>query len=44
VEDEKLKFWWEDTLYDADNNCKHDIQPANGGGIRCPKCSGWFCF
>lgn len=31
-------------LWDADPNCVHDIQPATGGGVRCTKCSGWFCY
>lgn len=31
-------------LWDADPNCEHDIQPATGGGVRCTKCSGWFCY
>jgi len=35
----------EDTdLYDADPDCKHDIVCASGGGIKCSKCRGWFCF
>lgn len=39
----KEKHWWEE-LYNADENCEHDIQPAIGGGVKCTKCSGWFCF
>lgn len=31
-------------LYNADSNCKHNIIDANGGGIRCTKCNGWFCY
>ena len=31
-------------LWDANPNCVHDIQPAPGGGVRCTKCSGWFCY
>lgn len=37
------KYWWE-ALYSADENCDHDIQPASGGGVKCTKCNGWFCF
>lgn len=42
-EPKQEKFWWEE-LYNADENCEHDIQPASGGGVKCTKCSGWFCF
>ena len=31
-------------LYDADPNCKHHVVEANGGGVKCTKCQGWFCF
>ena len=31
-------------LWDADHNCVHDIQSAPGGGVKCTKCSGWFCY
>lgn len=31
-------------LWNADPNCVHDEQPASGGGVKCRKCSGWFCF
>ena len=31
-------------LWDADPNCKHNIESAIGGGIRCTKCTGWFCY
>lgn len=31
-------------LWDANPNCIHDIQPASGGGVKCTKCSGWFCY
>ena len=31
-------------LFDADPNCKHDIVCAPGGGVKCTKCRGWFCF
>lgn len=34
----------DDFLWEADPNCVHDIQSASGGGIRCTKCSGWFCY
>lgn len=29
-------------LYDADPNCVHEL--LYGNGVRCVKCSGWFCF
>lgn len=44
MDDKEEKLWWEDTLYDADEDCEHDIQPATGGGVKCTKCKGWFCF
>lgn len=31
-------------LWGADLNCDHDIQPAPGGGVKCTKCPGWFCY
>lgn len=31
-------------LYDADPNCDHRVVGASGGGIKCTKCSGWFCY
>lgn len=31
-------------LYDADPHCKHEVKDAIGGGIKCAKCPGWFCF
>lgn len=31
-------------LYNADENCKHEIIHASGGGIKCIKCGGWFCY
>lgn len=33
-----------DWLFDADPNCDHHIVDAPGGGIKCTKCRGWFCF
>lgn len=42
-EDESV--WSEDEeLWNADPDCKHNIVCASGGGIKCTKCSGWFCF
>ena len=31
-------------LHGADPSCKHHIIHANGGGIKCTKCAGWFCY
>lgn len=31
-------------LWEADPNCDHDITSGIGGGIRCVKCRGWFCY
>ena len=33
-----------DDLFDADLNCKHEVVSAPGGGVKCTKCPGWFCF
>lgn len=33
-----------DLLYDEDPECDHDIRDAPGGGIKCSKCPGWFCY
>lgn len=30
-------------LYDADPNCKHKIVSL-WSGVKCSKCSGWFCY
>jgi len=29
-------------LYDADTKCKHVIKEL-WSGIKCTKCSGWYC-
>lgn len=31
-------------LWDADPTCDHDEQAQPGGGVKCTKCGGWFCF
>jgi len=31
-------------LWDADPKCIHEIINAQGGGVKCTKCSGWFCY
>lgn len=31
-------------LYEATPNCDGRIYPASGGGVKCTKCKGWFCF
>ena len=36
--------WTKDDLWDADPTCKHNVVCAPGGGIKCTKCNGWFCF
>ena len=32
-----------DDLWDADPTCDHRVVSAPGGGIKCRKCTGWFC-
>ena len=31
-------------LWDADPKCDHEIIDPPGGGIKCIKCGGWFCY
>jgi ATP-dependent exoDNAse (exonuclease V) alpha subunit len=31
-------------LLNADPNCVHNEVAAPGGGVKCTKCGGWFCF
>jgi hypothetical protein len=31
-------------LFNADPNCEHNIVHASGGGVKCSKCPGWFCY
>ena len=37
-------FEEEDLMYNADPNCDHKIELVPDGGIKCTKCSGWFCY
>lgn len=30
-------------LYGADESCRHRVESAQGGGVKCVKCLGWFC-
>jgi hypothetical protein len=34
----------DEELWHADPNCQHDIRSAPGGGVKCSKCPGWFCY
>jgi hypothetical protein len=36
--------WRNEELWDADPNCKHNVIDAPGGGVKCTKCDGWFCY
>lgn len=31
-------------LWNAAVGCDHDIQSPPGGGVKCTKCGGWYCF
>lgn len=31
-------------LWGGDPNCNHRTVPAFGGGVRCAKCSAWYCY
>jgi len=45
VTKKKLKIKKEKiVLYDADPKCDHELDENSYSGIRCKKCSGWFCF
>lgn len=33
-----------DKLWDADPNCVHVHDPHCWSGIKCCKCSGWYCL
>jgi len=33
-----------DNLYNADPTCRHKLDNKCLSGIKCSKCSGWFCF
>jgi hypothetical protein len=35
---------YKDTLWEADPNCDHHVVCAPGGGVKCTKCTGWFCY
>jgi hypothetical protein len=37
-------IWKTEDLWNADPKCKHKIVDAKGGGIKCTKCAGWFCY
>lgn len=39
-----MNDYTDDNLYNADPDCDHDVQCAPGGGVKCTKCPGWFCF
>lgn len=31
-------------LFNAGEKCRHAVSSAPGGGVKCSKCPGWFCF
>lgn len=31
-------------LFHANPKCNHQIANAPGGGVKCKKCTGWFCY
>jgi hypothetical protein len=31
-------------LHGGDDACEHYIEHAVGGGVKCRKCGGWFCY
>lgn len=36
--------WGHEELYQADRECRHRVVSAPGGGVKCVKCPGWFCY
>lgn len=34
----------ERNLWHADPDCEHNVVGVSGGGVKCTKCSGWFCY
>lgn len=36
--------YYDGELYDADPECKHVLDPGCYNGIKCLKCSGWYCL
>ncbi|MNK80467.1 hypothetical protein D3C87_1001820 [compost metagenome] len=34
----------DDGLFEADPNCEHNLISPRGGGVKCTKCPGWFCY
>ena len=44
-EDNVVKCHWDtEDLFNADPKCDHDVIQATGGGVKCTKCRGWFCY
>ena len=43
-EDEGRPLDADDELWGADPKCDRRIKSASGGGVKCTKCSGWFCY
>lgn len=41
VKQEKKNKW---ELWNADPDCEHEVVNAPGGGVKCKKCRGWFCY
>lgn len=40
----EIEMFRDHKLYDADPNCEHEIICADSGGLKCRKCTGWFCL
>ena len=40
----KKKLRYDGELWNEDPNCEHEVEPSPGGGVKCTKCSGWFCY
>lgn len=43
-ENNTIKLDKDEELWQANPDCEHNIICAPGGGIKCTKCSGWFCW
>ena len=44
IKNELMNFNYKTDLWDADPNCDHELDPNCYSGVRCLKCSGWYCI
>jgi len=44
VDEDEPEICRDSDLWNAAKDCDGIVKPAPGGGIKCTKCSGWFCY